>query len=596
MPDVSEDTAEQVPTATDEDAVEQVPTATEKVQDLFEGLLEKTPKGFAASSMGKFNEFRAWFAETLNLGDWKQNTYAVGSAGTAHNFSARWAQNNMIAGRHVSIGLAFLSVPAGVDPDDLARTAMNTNKTFVSGEKPTSYETIMLFIQRYGSTQLEPYSIMSRPGSPVATALSKLFPGVQLETVPWTRSKPPVLATIPAAKTETQDAKPLDPELAVELEAALATAAYRAEPGLPKRFIASLAAKPFLILAGLSGSGKTLLGMLASYWLSANSEQVAVVAVGADWTSKHHLLGYSDALDAEAFVCTPTLELLLRAVDDPANPYFLILDEMNLSHVERYFSDFLSAIESGQPLYLHGGETTRNNVPPSVPFPRNLFVIGTINVDETTYTFSPKVLDRANVIEFVVSRDALRSYLEGQRELDVDSLRGGGAHYGPSLVEFVTSPAELGALPDAEALEVLEAIDLLFAALDSSGLQLGFRSAREMIRFVVASKTLFEGEGTAKAALDAQISQRILPKLSGDAARLEPVLIALLAYCIAASKNFPPTEAEFDQTKERLSQLASNELSSDLEAAGDGFPISSEKIGRLLSRLAAHGFATAIEA
>ena len=73
---------------------------------------------------------------------------------------------------------------------------------------------------------------------------------------------------------------------------------------------------------------------------------------------------------------------------------------MNLSHVERYFSDFLSAMESEDPIHLH--DNMKLNVPPwKIELPLNLFVVGTVNVDETTYMFSPKVLDRANTIEFL---------------------------------------------------------------------------------------------------------------------------------------------------------------------------------------------------
>ena len=90
---------------------------------------------------------------------------------------------------------------------------------------------------------------------------------------------------------------------------------------------------------------------------------------------------------------TPAYELIKNAEDDSENPYFLILDEMNLSHVERYFADFLSAIESGEEIPLYGNND-------KLTLPDNLFIIGTVNVDETTYMFSPKVLDRANTIEF----------------------------------------------------------------------------------------------------------------------------------------------------------------------------------------------------
>ena len=95
------------------------------------------------------------------------------------------------------------------------------------------------------------------------------------------------------------------------------------------------------------------------------------------------------------------LKLILEAgkPENKDKPFFLILDEMNLSHVERYFADFLSAMESKEEIPLHDSEDEKI-IPQSIEIPKNLFVIGTVNVDETTYMFSPKVLDRANVIEF----------------------------------------------------------------------------------------------------------------------------------------------------------------------------------------------------
>ena len=101
---------------------------------------------------------------------------------------------------------------------------------------------------------------------------------------------------------------------------------------------------------------------------------------------------------------------MLRAARDPSRPYLLILDEMNLAHVERYLADVLSGIESRAEvlpnLTLKDGSWLPDAVMPRIALPRNLFIVGTVNVDETTYLFSPKVLDRANTIEFRVASSA----------------------------------------------------------------------------------------------------------------------------------------------------------------------------------------------
>src|SRR5690242_7188342 len=164
-----------------------------------------------------------------------------------------------------------------------------------------------------------------------------------------------------------------------------------------------------------------------------------IVSVGADWTSNEHVLGYPDGLDKSRYIRTKALDLILRAVGEPDLPHFLILDELNLSHVERYFADLLSAIESGEPVHLHsdkdgdGAPALRDGVPGELRLPSNLFVVGTVNVDETTYMFSPKVLDRANVLEFRVSGSELRGFLENPAAVDFGKLDAVGAENGKKL-------------------------------------------------------------------------------------------------------------------------------------------------------------------
>ncbi len=198
----------------------------------------------------------------------------------------------------------------------------------------------------------------------------------------------------------------------------LVRAGLSVSPSLTQRVIASLLTKRFIILAGLSGSGKTKLAQAFARWVAPNPGCYAVVAVGADWTSNENIVGYADRLNG-GYVQTPTLQLLLRARDNPDAPHVLILDEMNLSHVERYFADVLSAIESGEPMTLHTGLAMLDGVPPQIALPPNLFIVGTVNADETTYAFSPKVLDRANVIEFRATAQAMADFLN-QPNIAVD--------------------------------------------------------------------------------------------------------------------------------------------------------------------------------
>lgn len=318
--------------------------------------------------------------------------------------------------------------------------------------------------------------------------------------------------------------------------------------GLVGRLVAALLTKRFLILTGLSGSGKTKLAHAFAAWIAESGTQYCVVAVGADWTTNENLLGYQDALRPEIYR-KPTngaLDLMLRARDDAARPYFLILDEMNLSHVERYFADMLSAIESGEPIALHsatedlpGGDGDTLHVPPRLALPKNLFIVGTVNVDETTYMFSPKVLDRANVIEFRATAEQIESFLDDPQPIRMEALAHKGAGYGAAFVAAASAAAPaLADLPvsihpnGAQCAADLKARMVeAFKALAPIGAEFGFRTAHEIARFVAFHATLTGPGWQFSAALDAQVYQKLLPKLHGSERRLGPVLIALTEFC-----------------------------------------------------------------
>jgi 5-methylcytosine-specific restriction protein B len=198
-------------------------------------------------------------------------------------------------------------------------------------------------------------------------------------------------------------------------------------------------AKRFLILSGLAGSGKTQLALAFANALIEDKKQLCVVSVGADWTNREPLLGFPNALQANKYERPESgvLDLLIEAnkEENKNKPYFLVLDEMNMSYVERYFADFLSVMESGESISLWSGE---GDVPNDISLPINLFIIGTINVDETTYMFSPKVLDRANVIEFKISPDEMSNFLNEMKPVDRNSINGKAAGMGSSFVQLAS--------------------------------------------------------------------------------------------------------------------------------------------------------------
>ncbi|MGA2402493.1 MAG: ATP-binding protein [Syntrophobacteraceae bacterium] len=249
--------------------------------------------------------------------------------------------------------------------------------------------------------------------------------------------------------------------------------------------------KRFVIISGLSGTGKT--AMLRHYsrtyceLMGLDIEKhLTIVPVSPDWRDPSGILGYFNALHADpTFQAEPALRLVIRAARNPDLPYFLILDEMNLARVEKYFAPFLSAMETGDSLQLHAHDEDVNDVPPSIPWPANLFIGGTVNMDETTHPFSDKVLDRAFTLEFwdvdLVEYFSRRNDAEGRHELTENLLLKLNEILGPVRRHF------------------------------------GYRTADAVLSFLNQAK----GHGTAFAQdeakyLDQVIFAKVLPRLRGE--------------------------------------------------------------------------------
>ena len=252
----------------------------------------------------------------------------------------------------------------------------------------------------------------------------------------------------------------------------------------------------FAVLTGLSGAGKTLLAMCYAKGLwTGQPEQGGwyVVPVQPGWHDPSSLLGYVNPIDNNVYVRTGFLEFLLRAHADPDRPYTVLLDEMNLSHPEQYLAPLLSAMESGGDIEFHALGDEVGDVPARIPYPENLVIIGTVNMDETTHGLSDKVLDRASVIEFW--------------DIDVDSFPG-------------WSKTGLEATSIALVKEVL---GTLMKTLRPVRLHFGWRTIGDVIGYVEAATG--GGAFDAHTSLDHAIYSKVLPKLRGeDTPRLRAAL------------------------------------------------------------------------
>jgi 5-methylcytosine-specific restriction enzyme B len=299
------------------------------------------------------------------------------------------------------------------------------------------------------------------------------------------------------------------------------------------RLIASLMSKPFLILTGLSGSGKTKLAQAFVQWICQDEKQYCIIPVGADWTNREPLLGYPYALKPEEYVKPDSgvLGLIIKAYKNPDLPHFLILDEMNLSHVERYFADFLSVMESNEEIPLHSGDI-ENGVPQKLKVPSNLFIIGTVNIDETTNMFSPKVLDRANTIEFRVTKNEMEKFLGNIKAINMDALTGKGASMAKSFLDMARSKEF--ATEDIEAIN--NALVQFFGELKKTGAEFGYRTATEILR-LIHQLTVLDSDLTTNQKIDIAIMQKLLPKLHGSRRKLCPVLETLGSFCVTENLN-----------------------------------------------------------
>ncbi|NLV28911.1 MAG: EVE domain-containing protein [Erysipelotrichaceae bacterium] len=351
------------------------------------------------------------------------------------------------------------------------------------------------------------------------------------------------------------------------------------------RFVASLMVKKFTILTGLSGSGKTKLATTFANWIAESAEQVCLVPVGADWTNREPLLGFSNALVTGSYVKPDTgvIDLLLRAKKDPKRPYFLILDEMNLSHVERYFADFLSAMESEEKILLHPDDPTDWNgskVPASISLPKNLFIIGTVNVDETTYMFSPKVLDRAFVHEFRVSSEDMRGFLDNPIKADTSNINFKGAGMAMDFLEKAN--ATYGDFDHSE--ELKSKISLFFDELKNLGSEFGYRTASEIYRYG-AILSMFNEDETINInnIIDASVVSKLLPKIHGSRRKLEQTLISIFKLCL--------TNAEGEEINDYVSRK--KEIVGNNNVA---LPVSIDKIVRMHRQVIQDGFTSFSEA
>ena len=324
-------------------------------------------------------------------------------------------------------------------------------------------------------------------------------------------------------------------------------------------YLTAIRTKPFLLLAGISGTGKSRIvrklaqatndiDFKAEYdgeerWKRNNPTNFCLIQVKPNWHNSMDVVGFKSNIGGAHYEFTPFIEFIAKAWHYPNTPFFLCLDEMNLAPVEEYFAEFLSAIESRS--YNTEGEYETDPIikafdsfgpdvcgqmiehlvdheldadcklenqfrSKGLSLPKNLIVMGTVNMDETTFSFSRKVLDRAMSIEM--------------NEVDYDAFLTGDTEEVPVLTDcnilLVERPINAQIVKSRiDASAIIDYLKCVNNLLDGTPFKLGYRSANEAFLYVSASKMF--GSDDLSSALDKFTVMKILSRIEGDDSKLK---------------------------------------------------------------------------
>ncbi len=321
-------------------------------------------------------------------------------------------------------------------------------------------------------------------------------------------------------------------EIISHIDSYIASKGFYYETEEVQNIYLSIRTKPFVILSGISGTGKTMVVKWLAESVGATKEngQFTLIPVRPDWNDGSDLLGYKDIKGD--FVEGPLTSVIRKAQNNKDKPYFVVLDEMNLARVEYYFSDVLSVMESReltenglQTLPLIKEEVAGENI----YFPDNVYIIGTVNMDETTYPFSKKVLDRANTIEFNNVNLEYLAFLYQQSNVEPVHIHNQSfiSNY-VHLKDVFRFHADIVERANQELVKINSILKPL-------GSHVGYR-VRDEICFYLA----YNDQGNLMSferALDRCILQKILPRISGSDYRVERVLVEL--YRLFTNKDLP---------------------------------------------------------
>lgn len=331
-------------------------------------------------------------------------------------------------------------------------------------------------------------------------------------------------------------------------------------------YITAIKSKPFLLLAGISGTGKSRIvrELARACWEEGTDEYKAqkpknfqMVQVKPNWHDSSDLIGYVSRVSGKAeYVAGEFLKFIAKAWEDTETPYFLCLDEMNLAPVEQYFAEYLSVIESRKshgddivttdPILEKADEEWYFNLTASltsyedirkqfneegISIPQNLIVVGTVNMDETTFSFSRKVLDRAMTIEMneVDLHGGLTKRHESIGKLSNAELVGSAVE-GVDVYNDYTDVCDI-------ALGYLQKVNDI---LEGTPFKVAYRTRNEFLLYVVNNLPYCKDENgndleqgyVIARALDEITCMKVLSRIEGDDTKVSDELLDNLSKAI----------------------------------------------------------------
>lgn len=362
-------------------------------------------------------------------------------------------------------------------------------------------------------------------------------------------------------------------------------------------YLTAMRTKPFLLLAGISGTGKSRIVKQMAFEScpdipALRSDKTApgnyeLIEVKPNWHDSSELLGYESEIGGPHYVVTPFVRFLVKAMRYPDVPFFVCMDEMNLAPVEQYFAEFLSVLESrkllsdgtitSEPLIkadifskyadqLHRDlditdtetykavyDRLKND---GLRLPSNLIVVGTVNMDETTHQFSRKVIDRAMTIEMNIedAETPFKNFFEG----------GDALHYYDNpqpkdlFLPKVVQASEALSILDAEDASYLKEnvprlLHSLNSALNGTPFKIAYRVQNELILYFFSLREENPDEAAEALlaqAMDAILMMKVLPRIEGDEDLLDKPLKALAQF----TENYPQASRKIAEMQERLPQ------------------------------------------